>query len=111
EQEREQERLDGDVGELRRLALDVHEVPPGEHDHVAHAGPEAGEGVGVPDRRCGRDGHGHRDTAASSGATTASLGAGAPVRAKKTSSSEGGRTSMSSTSAPTASRARTTVLA
>ena len=36
EQQGEEDGLDGHVGELQRLAGDVHQVAAGEHDHVVH---------------------------------------------------------------------------
>ena len=41
EQQGEEDRLDGHIGELQRLAGDVHQVAAGEHDHVVHLGPPA----------------------------------------------------------------------
>ena len=41
EQQREQYRLDGDIGQLQRLAPDVHEVAAGEHEDIGEPLPEA----------------------------------------------------------------------
>jgi hypothetical protein len=50
--QREQHRLDGDVGELQRLARDVHEVAAGEHEDIGGPLREAARGR-RPQDRCG----------------------------------------------------------
>ena len=118
EQQREEDRLHGHVGELQRLPGDVHQVAAGEHDDVVHTWRPASSGGPGPATRVAGQGGGrrrHAEAPSSSGAGSGVVGSspavGWPVRAKKTSSSDGWRTSTSSTRTPAASRARTTVVA
>ena len=55
EQQREQHRLDGDVGELQRLARDVHEVAAGEHEDIGEPPREAVRSRRPQDRGGGRE--------------------------------------------------------
>src|ERR1019366_5401927 len=102
EQQREDHRLDDDVGQRERLAGDVAQVAAGQHGHVDEA---AGAGGRGGDR-------GHRAAAfwVPAGAACAAR-EGRPVRAKNTSSSDGWRIPASSTVMPAWSRARTMAVA
>src|ERR1019366_4138175 len=97
EQQREDPRLDDDVGQPERLAGDVGQVAAGQHGHVDEA---AGAGGRGGDR-------GHRAAAfwVPAGAACAAR-EGRPVRAKNTSSRDGWRSSGGSTGMAARARGR-----